>query len=390
MRHTLCRVRVLRVATTAQLDRSRVDAEFPVAREVRYFNSAAEGLLPAVGREAMLRYADDKARGEPGRAGMYATETRLRAAVGARIGARADQVTFLPSAARGVGAVLEAIDWQPGDNVVTGEAEFPTNVLGPLGLGRHGVETRFVPSPGGRHGYVALERLVDPRTRLVIVSSVSFRTGFRVDLERVANAAHASGALLLVDATQAFGDVPVSLAPADIVVASTFKWALAIHGAAVFALADTVRDLQPATVGWRAVRDLFAPDRFERYDLWPDARRFDEGMPPFAAQYVLEATLRLLDELGPEAIESTVGRHVERLRAGLEDLGIGTLASPEQRERAGIIAFETGDAEAIAADLGQRGILVWGRDGRVRLSPHVYTSEEDVDAALASLAAATS
>ena len=251
------------------LDLARIDAEFPYAREAGYFNTAAEGLLPRSGREALLRYADDKARGERGRAAMYATETRLRERAAQRIAARPDQVTFLPSAARGVGVVLEAIDWQPGDNVVTGEAEFPSNVLGPLALGRRGVETRIVRSPGGRYAYDVLERLVDGRTRLVIASAVSFRTGFRVDIARVAAAAHAAGALLLVDATQAFGVVPVSLAPADVLVASTFKWALAVHGAAVFAVADSAGEIEPAMVGWRGVRDLFAPDRFERYEPWP-------------------------------------------------------------------------------------------------------------------------
>ena len=128
---------------------------------------------------------------------------------------------------------------------------------------------------------------------------------------RVAAAAHAAGALVLVDATQAFGVVPVSLAPADVLVASTFKWALAVHGAAVFAVADSAGDLEPAMVGWRGVRDLFAPDRFERYEPWPDARRFDEGMPAFGAEYVLEATLDLLDEVGPDAIEAS-GRGARR------------------------------------------------------------------------------
>lgn len=370
----------------APLDLARIDAEFPYAREVGYFNTAAEGLLPRSGREALLRYADNKALGERGRAAMYATETRLRERAAQRIAARPDQVTFLPSAARGVGVVLEAIDWQPGDNIVTGEAEFPSNVLGPLALGRRGVETRIVPSPGGRYAYDVVERLVDGRTRLVIVSAVSFRTGFRVDIARVAAAAHAAGALLLVDATQAFGVVPVSLAPADVLVASTFKWALAVHGAAVFAVADSAGDLEPAMVGWRGVRDLFAPDRLERYNPWPDARRFDEGMPAFGAEYVLEATLDLLDEVGRDAIEATVAAHVERLRAGLAALGIETLASADPGERAGIIAFETPGPELIAAELARRGIVVWGRDGRVRLSPHFYTSDADVDRALEAIA----
>ncbi len=361
------------------LDERLLADEFPFARTAAYLNTAAEGLLPRSGREALLRYADDKARGASGRAAMYATETRLRECVGRWIRARPDQVAFLPSTARGVDAVLQAIPWHPGDNIITGDAEFPTNISGPLRLADRGVETRVVAASGGFFDLDALDRLVDARTRLVIVSQVSFRTGFRVDIEAIASLAHDRGALLLVDATQAFGVVPVSLAPADFVVASTFKWALAIHGAAVFAVADTVRDLVPAAVGWRGIADLFEPNRDGRYTLWPDARRYEEGMPVYGAQYTLEASLALLESIGRDAIEATVAARVERVVAALAALGVATLVSPHARERAGIVVFEARDAEGIAEALASHDVFVWGREGRVRISPHLYTSDADLD-----------
>jgi selenocysteine lyase/cysteine desulfurase len=278
-----------------------------------------------------------------------------------------------------VDAVLQAIPWHPGDNIITGDAEFPTNISGPLRLADRGVETRVVAASGGFFDLDALDRLVDARTRLVIVSQVSFRTGFRVDIEAIASLAHDRGALLLVDATQAFGVVPVSLAPADFVVASTFKWALAIHGAAVFAVADTVRDLVPAAVGWRGIADLFEPNRDGRYTLWPDARRYEEGMPVYGAQYTLEASLALLESIGRDAIEATVAARVERVVAALAALGVATLVSPHARERAGIVVFEARDAEGIAEALASHDVFVWGREGRVRISPHLYTSDADLD-----------
>lgn len=367
------------VAAPQRIDERLLADEFPFAQAATYLNTAAEGLLPRSGREALLRYADDKARGAQGRPAMYATEARLRERVGRWMGARPDQVAFLPSTARGVDAVLQAIAWRSGDNVVTGDAEFPTNISGPLRLADRGVETRVVAASGGGFDLDELERVVDARTRLVIVSQVSFRTGFRVDLEAIAAVAHDRGALLLVDATQAFGVVPVTLAPADFVVASTFKWALAIHGAAVFAVADTVRDLAPAAVGWRAIADLFEPNREGRYTLWPDARRYEEGMPVYGALYTLEASLALLETAGRDVVEATVAARVERAIAALGPLGIPTLASPDARQRAGIVVFEADDAEGVADALARHDVLVWGREGRVRVSPHLYTSAADVD-----------
>ena len=376
------RVTAIRVGSSLE---ARIADEFPTARTMTYLNTAAEGLLPRSGREALLRYADEKAVGERGRAAMYATERRLRERVGRWLDARPDQVAFLPSAARGVDAVIQSIDWRAGDSIVTGDAEFPSNLTGPLRLRERGVDVRIVASPDGRYASDELERLLDARTRLVIVSLVSFRTGFRVDVERIAGVAHAQGALLLVDATQAFGAFPVTLAPADYLVASTFKWALAAHGATVFAVGDTVRDREPASVGWRGIADLFEPIHAARYTLHPDARRFEEGMPSYGALFTLEATLDLLESLGQDVVEATIRARVRQARDGLAALRIPTLASPDERERAGIVAFETERFAEITAALAARDISVWGRDGRVRISPHAYTSATGIEAFLEAL-----
>ena len=109
-------------------------------------------------------------------------------------------------------------------------------------------------------------------------------------------------------------------------------------------------------------------------------------MPAFGAEYVLEATLDLLDEFGPGRDRGD-GRGARREpREGLATLGIETLASPDPAERAGILVFERPDPEVIAAELGRHRIVVWGRDGRVRLSPHLYTADADVDRALDAIA----
>jgi selenocysteine lyase/cysteine desulfurase len=194
--------------------------------------------------------------------------------------------------------------------------------------------------------------------------------------------------LLLVDATQAFGAFPVALAPADYLVASTFKWALAAHGAAVFAAADSVRDCAPAFVGWRGIADLFEPIHDERYTLRPDARRFEEGMPGYGALYTLEATLGLLESMGAATVETHIRARVRQALDGYAALGIETLASAVESERAGIVAFETPNAAEIAARLAADDVYVWGRDGRLRISPHVYTAAAGIDRFLARLAGA--
>ena len=161
-------------------------------------------------------------------------------------------------------------------------------------LERQGVEVRLLRH---RHGALALEDVaaaMDGRTRLVGVSAVSFLSGFRWDLEALAHLVHERGALLLVDAAQALGAVPVPVAQIDFTVACTFKWLLGCHGLAVLCVHPRLQELLPDYVSWKSVRDQFAADRLETYHLWEDARRFEEGMPNYPALFVLENALDYL------------------------------------------------------------------------------------------------
>src|SRR5207249_10738149 len=136
--------------------------------------------------------------------------------------------------------------------------------------------------PRHRDGALALDDVaaaMDARTRLVAVSAVSFVSGFRWDLEALAGLVHDRGALLLVDAAQALGAVPVPAAQIDFTVACTFKWLLGCHGLGILCVHPRVKELVPEYVSWKSVRELFAPDRLERYHLGEDARRLEERMP---------------------------------------------------------------------------------------------------------------
>jgi cysteine desulfurase/selenocysteine lyase len=357
--------------------------QFPFLDRGAYLNTAAEGLLPRASQAALVRYAEDKARGAAGRPAMYAVEQACREQLAKLLGVTAGEVALLASTARGIDAVIQALPWSAGDNVVTDDLEFPTTLFAAQRLQQRGVGSRIVTSRAGRFTVEDVAACLDERTRLVCVSAVSFNSGLRLDLPRLAQVVHAAGAQLLVDVAQAAGAVSTDAGAADFLVGCSFKWLIGAHGVGFLVVnRRTVADVEPHYVGWRSVRDFFATDRLERVDFWPDARRFEEGMPNYTGIYALAESLTYLDALGSTLVAQRIDSLVDRAMRGLCALGITPLTPEEPGMRAGISSFEHARCREITARLAELDIHVWGGDGRIRVSPHFYNEDQDVDAFL--------
>jgi cysteine desulfurase / selenocysteine lyase len=372
----------------AGVDIQALRREFPGLAGGVYLNSAAESCGSTRMEEALRRYTAAKQQGARGREAMYAVDASCRARAAALLGCGVEEIAFCSSTTEALNTVLLGVGWREGDNLVTSDLEFPSGLIAALHVGeRFGVEVRVVKQQGGVVSPEALAARMDERTRLVLVSHVSFRSGYRIDLEAVAEAAHKHGALLLVDAAQSLGAVgmeAVASGAVDFLAACTFKWMLGSHGLAVLYCNRARLDaLTPSGMGWRSVKDYFGVVGSLSYEPQEDARRFETGMLGYAAVYALEAGLGLLAEVGAPEVEARILGLSGRLVSGLKELGI-TLLTPEAPERrAGIVAFESERFAEIGWALEERGIYVWTREGRVRASAHVYNTEAEVDAFLA-------
>jgi selenocysteine lyase/cysteine desulfurase len=172
---------------------------------------------------ALQRYDADKALGAPGREAMYVVEAGCRQKLAGRLGCTPGEIALLASTTEAITTVLFGLPWQPGDNLVINDLEFPSAIIGCVELGRrYGVELRMVRHSGGVVTPDAIAARVDDRTRLVVISHVSFRSGYRFDLEAVAQVAHDRGARLLVDAAQSLGAVRVQAGSVDFLAGCTF------------------------------------------------------------------------------------------------------------------------------------------------------------------------
>ncbi len=336
--------------------------------------------------DATARFLLDKGDGMPGRARFMDVVARARAALARRLGGAPEDVAFLASASEGLHVAAEGVDWRPGDNVVVGQAEYPSVLHVWHRLRPRGVEVRAVADDVVVRAE-ALARAVDARTRVIAASHVSYLTGARLPLAGLRALADRVGARLVVDASHALGVVPVDGTLCDVVVACCYKWLLGVHGTAVFYVnGRRWPTLAPPWVGWHAIAREEDWRRRGEYRLRPGAERFEAGNPAFLPLYVLEEALRVLDQVDPAAVEAHVLALGGRLRAGLVKLGLPVLTPEPPEARAGNIVFASERSLEVEAALRAAGVLVWAGDGRVRLSVHAYNDEGDVERALEALA----
>jgi selenocysteine lyase/cysteine desulfurase len=367
-----------------------IRTEFPAASETIYLNTAAEGLAGGTMEHALARYAAAKRRGSAGRAELTDTAVALKERLARRLDCRAADLALFSSVSEAIGIVLHGLPWQAGDNVVITDLEFPGAMIGCLALARlTGIEVRVVPHRDGEIAPDEIAARIDAKTRLAILSQVSFHSGLRFDIETVTEAAHRQGALVLIDASQSLGAVPVAVGEVDFLVACSFKWLTGSHGAALLYVKPARGEPLPRHLtGWRGVSDFLGVMRTRDYAPKTDAARYEAGMPNYPAIYALHDALEPLDALDPPWIEARVQRQAGAIRALCCELRLRVLTPADPARRAGIVAFTHSEAEAIGEALAARGVTAWYRDGRVRFSPHFYTSDADIEALRPALMAA--
>lgn len=347
---------------------------------IAYLDTAAEGLPPAPVAAALAEYQHEKSRGTPGRRRHYEVQAEAERALAALIGAQPDDVVLLSNTSDALNLLAHSIDWRDGDEVLVGDLEFPSNVLVWLRLRAKGVRLVVVPSSSGETHLADWTAHITPRTRVVSISQVSYKTGTQIPfLPELAAAAHTAGALFCVDATQALGRVPVSVEGVDFLVSSSYKWLLATHGLGVVYMAPALRrGLAEPTAGWFSVEALFTPDRFTNYTPKATAGRLQAGMPNFPAIYAMNASVAYLSAIGIANIDNALKPLVAALREGLVQQGRTLLTPPDPEFASGIVSFADPAGETTAAALAEKGVIVWGGDGRVRVSVHLYNGEADI------------
>jgi len=321
----------------------------------------------------------------------YEVPNRIRSSIARLIGAKPEEIALTSGATAGVSAVAYGLSWKPGDEVITATGEFPLQytVWKPMEE-REGLKVKTV-TP--REKFITADDLIaaiTPRTRVVSVSLVRFNDGSLLDAPRVAAACHAQGALLLLDASQCCGALPMDVQQlgADFIVSAGYKWLLGPFGTGFFWIkSEHLGMVRPGPFYWMAVEgsDNFAALNFEDPKPAPSAKRWDA--PEWASHFnfnlaAMDASIDFVVRMGPEMVAKHNRRLIEFMFERLpKDRCVP--ASPLDSARRGPYGCFAARSREKTAELYQHlrkeNIVVSLREGNIRVSPHVYNSERDID-----------
>src|SRR2546422_6571288 len=231
---------------------------FPTAQQLVYLDTAAEGLLLPEWEEALGEYHRAKTRGSPADKEFYRIEAETVESAAQLLGTQPDNVVLLSNASSAVIALATSLDWKPADQVIISDLDFPSGVLPWLRLRKAGVEVIVVRSEAGVLRWKQFEEGISPRTRLISLSLVSYKTGTDLPfIPKLAAEAHRVGANVCIDATQALGRCRVDLDGVDYLMSSTHKWLLGPHGLSIVYVSPALRKtLDPAGIGWWSVENI--------------------------------------------------------------------------------------------------------------------------------------
>lgn len=237
------------------------EAEFPVSQKWAYFDHAAVAPLPRRSANALREWAaDQESNGVVHWLSWEKKLDALRRNLATLIHAQADEIAFVPSTTHGIGLIAEGFPWKPGDNVVTASEEYPSNIYPWMNLADRGVTLRLVPGRDDRVWTEDLANAIDDRTRVLTISHVEFASGFRNDLDALAEICRNRGVALFVDAIQGLGPLPidVSKTPIDFLCADGHKWLLGPEGAGLLYIRrEWIDRLRPIGVGWHSVTSSY-------------------------------------------------------------------------------------------------------------------------------------
>lgn len=370
-------------------------SEFPVLADRTYLISASLGPLSRRSRQLALEHLELWGRLGPDELWFEHAFPRLekcRQLFSRLIGADPDEVAVITSVSAGLSAIGSCLDFQRRPKIVLSAMDFPTNHHVWRAHERVGAELDIVESPDGIRvdvdDYVAR---LDDRTSVVNVNRVLFESSFIVDLDPIVEAAHRTGALVVVDDFHGTGILPIDVHAAgiDLLVTGALKWLCGGQGIAfLYCKRELIQNLNPLVVGWFGTQDPFDFDR-SGLRLRDDARRFETGTFPLPQAWTASGGLEIILEVGVDRIRKRNQELTRRVISAADELGLELMSPREDELRGGLVRVripgvgrgEEGHskAEEVLNRLLERDVVLDSRADCLRIAPHFFNNESDVD-----------
>jgi cysteine desulfurase / selenocysteine lyase len=307
--------------------------------------------------------------------------------LGSYINCKPERIAFLDNTSNGINIIANGIEWKEGDRILLNNLEFPANVYPFLNLKSKGVEVDFVKSVNGAASAEDIIAAITPSTRLVSVSYVQFLSGYRVDLEKIGKECRKRNIIFVVDAIQGLGALRIDVQKdmVDFIACGTQKWLLGFQGFSfIYVSEELQKKMSPAYMGWLSVKDAWNLLDF-RLDPKDTADVFQTGTLNTLGTFAFNASLKLFSEYGYDNVENNVLNNSEYLIHNLRRIGISPMADFERKYLSGIVTFTHPDAEGVFKKLEKENIICSVREGALRVAPHFYNTEEDIDKLISAL-----
>ena len=360
--------------------------EFPLLDRYVYLNACSLGPLPRAGHAALQAYADSwREKGTPAwYSDWLPVLDRLRTRVAELLHVAAGSTALAPSVSVALTSLASGLPMPPGRNkVLIGALDFPT--IGHQWLSRPQYEVEFVPSEDGMTiPPEAFAERIDERTALVVTTHLFYTTGYLQDARAIAQAAHAAGALCVIDGYQTVGCVPIDVVEigCDAFTGGSLKWLSGGPGTAFLAVRpELLPHVEPQGTGWFATKEPFS-FTLQELTFASDARRLETGTWPVPAHYAALAGLELVLEVGVEAIRERLRDLTGYILDRCDEADVRTFTPRDRERRCGIVTLECDHPEEAEARLLEGGVIVDWRPGRVRLSPHWCVTEAELEGAM--------
>jgi cysteine desulfurase/selenocysteine lyase len=379
------------MATATTLPRSDWRQEWFENEEATYLNVAGQSPMPKVAVRAVQAAIEWKKFPQriPDTA-FFDVPNRLRVSIAKLIGALPADIALTSGASTGMSAVAYGLKWSPGDEILTATREFPLqySTWKPMEE-REGLKLNIV-SP--RERFLTADDVIaalTPKTRLVSISLVRFDNGVLLDAARIAAACHAQGALLLLDASQACGAVPIDVGAmgVDFLVSAGYKFLLGPFGTGFFwAKPEHVASMRPGPFYWMASKGIdhnFASMDFANPTAAPSGKRWDAAETAnYFNHAALDAAVEFVLQAGPETIAAHNRNLIELLYERLPKDRCVPTSPLDAAHRGPYACFAARAPEKTAAlydRLRKENIIVSLREGNIRVSPYLFNTERDID-----------
>ncbi|HWC13230.1 MAG TPA: aminotransferase class V-fold PLP-dependent enzyme [Actinomycetota bacterium] len=373
-------------------------SEFPILAERTYLISASLGPLSLRTLAAAQEHLDlwgrlgpEELWGDHGLPKLQECRERFARLIGADV----DEVAIVPSVSSGLSSIATCLDLAARPKIVLSEMDFPTNHYVWRAQERRGAKLDVVASADRIHlDESDVAARVDGQTAAVNVNRVLFESSYIVDLEPIVHAAHEAGALVVVDDFHGAGVVPVDVHALDVdfYLTGALKWLLGGQGLAfLYCRRDLIERMDPLVVGWFGTKDPFEFDR-SGLVLRDDARRFETGTYTLPQAWTAAAGLEMIEEVGVPSIRGRNQELTRQIVERLSEMGLDLLSPEEDERRGGLVRFRVPGgvegAKQVLRTLFERDVVLDQRGDALRVSPHFFNNEEDLEHAFNQLRSA--